>query len=253
MKQNNQAFDLDAADVDSDDPRERIRRVTRALEVAERRQDGRATTLGPRAEKTRQRLIASASRLFVEKGYLGTSVSEIAEDAEVSLATFYQYFGERNDIVAVLVVDIVKEMLERGVDRWDPRTGRMGLRRLVAPYVDGYREHRDFFELWQCVKHVDERLRGLFRDFHGAYQQRFAGFIQEGVDLGLIRSDLDPGGMARAMTLMMESYCYNVFILDPPPGGVDTTEVADLITTLWADAIGLLESEQRSRVATPPT
>jgi hypothetical protein len=54
-------------------------------------------------------------------------------------------------------------------------------------------------------------------------------------------------GMATAMTLMMEAYCYNVFVLDPPPDGVDRADVADLITTLWADAIGLVESDERPR------
>ena len=47
----------------------------------ERRQDGRQTPLGPRAERTRQRLIDTAWGLFKEKGYLGTAVSDIVEAA----------------------------------------------------------------------------------------------------------------------------------------------------------------------------
>jgi AcrR family transcriptional regulator len=195
-------------------------------------------------------LIASASRLFAEKGYVNTSVSDIAEACDVSLATFYQYFQDRTDIVSVLVAEVVREMLDRGVDRWDPRSGRMGLRRHVAPYVDGYEQHRDFFELWQTMKHVDPQLRELYRDFHGAYQERFASFMREGVELGLIRADLDVQGMATAMTLMMESYCYDIFILDPSNDPVDRAAVADLITTLWADAIGLRESDERPKRST---
>ena len=192
-----------------------------------------------------------ASALFTRQGYLGTSVSDIAEDAGVSLATFYQYFGERNDIVAVLVAEVIDEMLGYGVDRWDVRSGRLGLRQVIAPYVEAYQRHREFFELWQCVTHVDPRMRQLYRDYHGWYQHRFGGFLAEGVELGLVRDDLDPGGMARAMTLMMERYCYEVFVLDPSDEPPRPADVTDLITTMWADAIRLRESEDRPRRASP--
>lgn len=45
------------------------------------------------------------------------------------------------------------------------------------------------------------------------------------------------------MNLMVQSYCHDVFVVDarhgdPPP---DLDDVIDLLTTLWADAIGLKE------------
>jgi AcrR family transcriptional regulator len=214
----------------------------------ERRHETRSITLGPRAERTRRRLIESAWKLFREKGYLQTAVSEIAEDAGVSMATFYQYFSDRSDLVRALVVEVVREMLDRGVNRWDPRTGRMGLRRLIEQYVDSYVDHREFFELWQTVTHVDERLRSLYRDYHVAYQHRFGELLEEGVEQGLVRADLDPVQMATAMTLMIERYCYEVYVFNPPADGLPSVgAVTDLVTSLWADAIGLVESTERPR------
>jgi len=235
----------DVGDVD-----DRVRRAATALTSNERRNDARAPSLGPRAERTRQRLVDSAAELFREKGYLGTAVSEIAERAGVSIPTFYQYFSDRSDIVAVLVSHMVKEMLQRGVARWDPRTGRIGLRRVVAPYVDGYYRNREFFDLWQTVSQVDDRMRALYREYHIAYRQRFGSLLDEGVRLGLVRSDLDPTEMARAMTVMMERYCHAVFVVDlsdPPPNCDDVT---DLLTALWADAINLVETSARPHL--PP-
>lgn len=222
------------------------------LRVApERRQEGGQTVLGPRAERTRQRLIDSAWKLFCDKGYLATSMSDIAEDAGVSLGTVYQYFAERNDIVAVIVVDVIREMLASGVDQWDPHTGRLGLRRVISPYVEGYARHADFFEIWQCVTHVDVRMRALYRHYHRSYQQRFAKFLAEGRDEGLVRSDLDPFGMATAMTLMLERYCFEVFVMSPTTPPVDHGEVTDLLTSLWADAIKLQESGARRKIQGP--
>jgi AcrR family transcriptional regulator len=222
-----------------------LRDAAEAITSTERRQDGRTVALGPRAERTRRKLIDSAEAVFREKGYLNTSVSEIAERAGVSIPTFYQYFSDRSDIVAVMVADMVKEMLRRGVSRWDPRTGRMGLRRVIAPYVDGYRRHREFFDLWQTVAQVDDRMRALYRDYRQAYLERFGSLLDEGVRLGLVRSDLDPLAMARAMTILMERYCHDVFVLAPSDPLPDDDEVTDLLTTLWADAINLVEAKER--------
>lgn len=231
--------------------RDRLQRAADSLRTGERRQDGKTTMLGPRAERTRHRLIDSASKLFAEKGYVATSVSDIAEDAGVSLGTFYQYFAERIDIVAVLVVEIIHEMLAEGVDQWDPRSGRLGLRRVVRAYVDSYSRHVDFFELWQSVTHVERRMRDLYRDYHGSYQYRFSRYLEAAAGDGLVRSDLEPEGMAQAMTLMMERYCYEIFVLDPPDKAPDHDAIIDLLVSLWADAIRLVESEDRPRRQTP--
>jgi AcrR family transcriptional regulator len=46
-------------------------------------------------EKTRDRLIKTAIRLFKKQGFENTSVDQIAEEAEVSRSTFFRYFGSK--------------------------------------------------------------------------------------------------------------------------------------------------------------
>lgn len=59
-----------------------------------------STTLTERKmAKTRDRLIATAMRLFAEKGYEATTVEEIAADVEVSRRTFFRYFANKEAIV----------------------------------------------------------------------------------------------------------------------------------------------------------
>jgi AcrR family transcriptional regulator len=48
-----------------------------------------------RAEETRERIVAAATRLFVENGYLDTTVSAVAKAAGVAVQTLYLGFGSK--------------------------------------------------------------------------------------------------------------------------------------------------------------
>ena len=51
------------------------------------------------ADTTRSRaILATASRLFAEKGYRQTATSEIAREAKVAEGTLYHHFGSKDGI-----------------------------------------------------------------------------------------------------------------------------------------------------------
>jgi AcrR family transcriptional regulator len=52
--------------------------------------------------RTRKRLTEAALRLMAERGINGTSVGEIAAEAELANGTFYLYFKDKSEIVAAV-------------------------------------------------------------------------------------------------------------------------------------------------------
>jgi AcrR family transcriptional regulator len=50
-------------------------------------------------ERTRQRLLAEAKRLFRERGYAATSLEQIAEAAEVTKGAIYGHFASKEDLM----------------------------------------------------------------------------------------------------------------------------------------------------------
>jgi AcrR family transcriptional regulator len=50
-------------------------------------------------EKTRRAIEDAALELFAEHGYEATTVNQIAERAEVSTATFFRYFGTKQEVI----------------------------------------------------------------------------------------------------------------------------------------------------------
>jgi AcrR family transcriptional regulator len=64
-----------------------------------------ATTLEPdgrraRSLRTRRRIVDAATRLFVERGYVATTVEAVAEAAGVAVQTVYYVFGTKQHLLA---------------------------------------------------------------------------------------------------------------------------------------------------------
>lgn len=67
-------------------------------------------------EKKKQAIIQAALRLFKEKGFKDTSIKSIAEAAEVSPVSIYNYFGSKDNLVALCVNDLFEEITQQAED-----------------------------------------------------------------------------------------------------------------------------------------
>ncbi|MEV4707873.1 TetR/AcrR family transcriptional regulator [Actinoplanes sp. NPDC049316] len=66
------------------------------------RSPGFGWTHAEQRNRARDLLLDTALSLFVEKGYIGVRVGDIAKAAGISRATFYKHFSEREEILAEL-------------------------------------------------------------------------------------------------------------------------------------------------------
>ena len=67
-------------------------------------------------EKKKQAIIQAALQLFKEKGFKETSIKSIAEAAEVSPVSIYNYFGSKDNLVALCVNDLFEEITQQAED-----------------------------------------------------------------------------------------------------------------------------------------
>jgi AcrR family transcriptional regulator len=86
-----------------------------------------------RAEQTRERIVAAATRLFVERGYLDTTVAAVARAAGVAVQTLYLSFGSK---IALLEAALAGGAADAGAAWLDEvraeRNGRLALAHHVA-------------------------------------------------------------------------------------------------------------------------
>lgn len=67
-------------------------------------------------EKKKKAIIQAALQLFKEKGFKDTSIKSIAEAAEVSPVSIYNYFGSKDNLVALCVNDLFEEITQQAED-----------------------------------------------------------------------------------------------------------------------------------------
>ncbi|MEM6533621.1 MAG: TetR/AcrR family transcriptional regulator [Myxococcota bacterium] len=105
-------------------------------------------------EEVRKAILAAATEEFLAKGFLGTSMREIARKAGCSLSNLYNYFENKDDLFKAILssttsaVDEVLERLENGLPgrssilhSYEFKASTLNA---VVAFID---EHRDYLRL----------------------------------------------------------------------------------------------------------
>ncbi len=64
--------------------------------------------------RTQAEIIDAAIKLFMEKGFEGATIEEIAEKAEVGVGTVYNYFSSKRGLLLALMARKTEHMIELG-------------------------------------------------------------------------------------------------------------------------------------------
>lgn len=110
--------------------------------------------VGARGQRTQQRIVDAALRVFGEEGYHQCGVARITELAGCSRASFYQYFSGKEDVFRHLTGQVARQLRAS--------TEALGL---VTPDADGWRSLRAWVNRYT---EVYERYEPVFRVFQTA-------------------------------------------------------------------------------------
>lgn len=165
--------------------------------------------LGPRALRTRQRLLDATSRLLAERSVLDISVVEIARLAETSPATFYHYFRDVEGAALLLAEQAAQEMpalLELIDSSWRGTEGLETARSVVGAFM----EHWDAHHAVLLVRNLsadkgDRRFQAVRREALAPILDHLALRISESQEAGRVSEHTHPYAAAAALTSILES------------------------------------------------
>jgi len=157
------------------------------------------------AEVTRQLLLKKALAVFSKKGYAATTLEDIASEAEVTRGAIYWHFGSKAELYNTLV----REYSDRGNAIVQQAASEGGtlieiLRRVFVRQLEAIEDDRDLRALMELylfktglVPELEEGRQQQVESGVGLIEM-IAGIMGQGIQSGLLRSDVDPKDMARA-------------------------------------------------------
>lgn len=185
-----------------------------------------------RAEETRQRILAAAARIFAAHGYAAGTTNRIAEEAQLSVGSLYQYFPNKDAILAELVRAHVAEGLrtfERLLVAPQPGDLRSRLEHLVGAMVD---LHAGNPRLHQVLFEEAPRPPDVLADLHAA-EARIVGAIASFLAADPEVQHADPPLAARLAVAVTESLVHRL-VATPEPVADPTTVQAEIVHLLEA-------------------
>lgn len=147
---------------------------------------------GRRKAQSRQRLLAAARKLFIERGYHATRPQDIARAADVGHGTFYLYFSDKRDCFLAFAEAACGE-LERfagerlaGVEGVEPQ-----LRALLEALIDYAAQNPGVLKAAMTDVSVIASDRPSGASLIDRWAEEWAARIRAGARVGAIHADYD--------------------------------------------------------------
>jgi AcrR family transcriptional regulator len=217
--------------------------MERSFGNARRRTVGKTVRMGDKVgrrqqqgEETRQRILDATIDIAAERGYEGTSMSQIAERAGVSMSSIYWHFADKDAVIAAV--------LQRSHDRWFADATLYALPRqgepLGADLVDAVRRdiialtrHPEFLRLGLMLsleRRPDEpSARALYHEFRAQSLGRLEETFRR--ILGATADQVLPSGhrVSRQLAILVMAAADGLFIAHQVnPADLDLEELMEL-------------------------
>lgn len=160
----------------------------------------------------KDKILSSATQLFIEQGYYGLSMRQIAEDVGVTKAALYYHFKDKESLF-LAILETYLEKIENLIADIEAETlsSRERIRLLVTRVLNQPVDQRAVIRLAsQEMANLSAESRHSFGEI---YHQRFINRIQTllkiGIEEGEFRS-VDPQVATWSLLGMMYPYFYPV-------------------------------------------
>ena len=178
---------------------------------------------GSKAARTRARLLDATAKVMAERGFAGTRLSDIADEAHVQAPAIYYYYPSREDLVGAVLMAGAEAMVGYLTERLAelPTNATPSVRLSVA--VEAHLRHE--LELSHYARafirntnQVPEEVSRPALDKLTEYYDIWRGLVADLDEVGLLREDVDPS-LGRMLAVGTLNWCAEWW--DPARGSID--------------------------------
>jgi len=191
--------------------------------------------LSAKGRQTRDAIELAARKLFAERGFHGTTLSDITSAAGKSPAVFYRYFTDKEDLLAALAQSFLHEVVE-------PSGSSIALpsapdddeffHAVVTGYWNIFKQNIGIMIAVAQLAATQPRFAAVQNEFRRFGMNIVAASVRRAQEQGYA-ADLNPEHTAAAIALLFENFT-SVFA-GPNGLGVEITDEDAIATlsTIW--------------------
>ncbi len=193
-----------------------------------------------------QRILDSAAKVFREKGYAGTRLADVAEAAGIQTGSMYYYFKSREHLVVEMLLVAWKrtdDLARLSVNALPTDATALDAfsTALTAHLLSVLRNSMYTSALVRILGQVPDSVREQTVNQQRAYLDYWRHLLQDAIDSGEVRTDLDPA----AVTMLLTGALNWAVEWYRPEGALSPEELAQQVCTLVFD--GLTKDPSRDR------
>ncbi len=155
------------------------------------------------AEKTRQSILDAALKIFNQKGFVRSTLTDIAKEAGITRGAIYWHFKDKADLFEALSDDIESASGVRFEDiPWETFLSLDEVRDFTLEYLFRFEtddRFRSFYEVVTYKTEYHEELEPVLekeRTKSRRVKKQLTTILQKFQEQGLMQKDLDPGHAA---------------------------------------------------------
>jgi len=178
----------------------------------------------------KEKIIEVAANLFGEKSYAGTSVRDISNALDVSIATIYYYFKNKEDLLFNIIESSGKDLLlniNKAIEEHSNPEER--LRNMLIRHVCLTKEKKNKVKVYvEEQHHLSKRFKNIIYKQHRKIYDAYIDQLKELQKLKLIHADSLP--IVAFAIFGMVNWCYRWYRED---GTVAIEDVAKRLIDLF--------------------
>ncbi|UOZ11505.1 TetR/AcrR family transcriptional regulator [Amycolatopsis sp. WQ 127309] len=200
--------------------------------------------MSPVKNSRRAELLDLAARLFAERGYVSTTVRDIADAAGILSGSLYHHFDSKESMADEILTGFLDELFGSYAEIVAQRLGpRETLEAVVVASFDSIHRRPAQVAIYQNeAKHLMQLPRFAYlNDRNAEFRKLWNGILTDGVADGVFRADLDVELTYRFIrdTVWVAVRWYN------PDGALTAQDVAEQYLGILLDGIGTTKRRRR--------
>ncbi len=155
----------------------------------------------PTKDDKRSRIIKAAVKVFAQQGFYNAKVSEIAQNAGIAAGTIYLYFKNKDEIlISIFEEEMAKFISKVSKEIESAADVKNKLRVFAKTHLDFVKKNPRLAQVFQLELRQSNKF---IKEYAGSKLKEYlnvAGdIIEEGQRHGVIRKDIHPGLIKRAL------------------------------------------------------